>query len=201
MRKFVKRLVFGVAFIALGACERVKDKETVAQLSEISEGDTLVLAQDSLGTDTSLPETVGTTGADADTSAGNETYNGNAAGTASASAANASGTGDVHTPEKNMSPNSVAAATPVTQKRTYRRPTQRELNQVLAKDARLSERMGLSRLKRYWLYRQQYYRKATKEVKYVSGETKINITPEETKIETPRGKVKIEGNDIKVKPD
>ncbi|GGK64337.1 hypothetical protein ACD591_01295 [Rufibacter glacialis] len=218
MENFTKSLFLLLSLSLLGACDRVKDKEAVADLPKTSVEDTLVLAPDTLEIDTTLTETdFGPGQEDQAARYGEENYREPAAGSesATASAGNASA-------ETRTSQSSAGSTTPVvasgatasgksaeTAKSTgtaparkkYVRPSRAQLQRSLAADARRSNRLDLPQLKNYWLTRQHYYRRASKEVKYVAGDTKIKISPEETKIETPRGKVKIEGSDIKVKYD
>ncbi|MBC3540008.1 hypothetical protein ACFSC6_04550 [Rufibacter sediminis] len=197
-----------LALSLLGACERVKDKEAVADLPKTSVEDTLVFTPDTLEMDTVLTET------DLDAHTGTDTYaQSDTDGLATAEdqdrsdAATSTGTrtASAETNEGTRtavaSGGSAATAKAAPARKRYVRPTRQQLQTALARDARRSNQMDLPQLKNYWLRRQHYYRRATKDIKYVAGDTKIKISTEETKIETPRGKVKIEGNDIKIKYD
>ncbi|MFB9863782.1 hypothetical protein [Rufibacter immobilis] len=197
------RMLFGLMIggMALGSCERVKDKEAVADLPDTSVEDTLVLTPDTLELDTVLTDAqLAAYGSDENDGDYAQPLDGSeASGTAGTSAGAESQAQEVDNSPIAAAPAPAKKVAPA--KKKYVRPTQRQLQSALAQDARRSTRMDLPQLKNYWLKRQHYYRRATKEVKFVSGDTKIKISPEETKIETARGKVKIEGNDIKVKYD
>ncbi|MGV3540451.1 MAG: hypothetical protein ACO1OQ_11610 [Rufibacter sp.] len=191
MKELVRRVGIVWVAVALVACEKLKQKE-VAQLPVRSGEDTLVLDTGQYDQDKQAAQWSGT-----NYSAGSTPSEGSRTGAANGSGGTSAG----NEAEAEISISEVSAKAVPAKRKVYRKPSKAQLQQALAKDARLSERMSLTRLKRYWQYRQHYYRKAAREVKFVSGETKINITPEETKIETPKGKVKIEGSDIKVKPE
>ncbi|WP_210463572.1 hypothetical protein [Rufibacter roseolus] len=211
MGKLTNGLFLVLFLSALGACDRVKEKEAVADLPKTSTEDTLVLTPDTLEVDTVLSETdtadyAGT--GDYEEYGEEETASGAVAnrGTATATSANSSSaapaeSGVARSSSASGSVPKATASKGTTAKRKYVRPTRAQLQQALARDARRSNQMDLPQLRNYWLRRQHYYRRASKDVKYVAGDTKIKISTEETKIETPRGKVKIEGNDIKIKYD
>ncbi|RNI31359.1 hypothetical protein [Rufibacter latericius] len=211
MGKLRNGLFLLLVLAGLGACERVKDKEAVADLPKTSVEDTLVLTPDTLEIDTLLNETDENYPSGTETSYQDETDSENQTGAEShnVAGAGASGTSSTRTSsastEKGKASVTTAAGTSgnkaASVKKKYVRPTRQQLQNSLARDARRSNQMDLPQLRNYWLRRQHYYRRATKDIKYVAGDTKIKISTEETKIETPLGKVKIEGNDIKVKYD
>ncbi|WP_156180611.1 hypothetical protein [Rufibacter radiotolerans] len=219
MKKLHRTLSLLLVLVALGACEKVKDKQ-IAALPETSVGDTLVLEPDSVEIDTTFAEgetspygeyednswepvegaVDGEDGTARNGTASNAGVSISNQNDGSSAASRVTTTTTTTTEKASASKGSTTTkATPVRKK--YVRPTAIQLQKALARDARLSSRMPLTRLKNYWMTRQHYYRRASKEVKFVSGPTKIKISPEETKIETAQGKVKIEGNDIKVKPE
>ncbi|WP_207435412.1 hypothetical protein [Sabulibacter ruber] len=216
MENLVKSLFLVVLLSVLGSCERVKDKEAVAALPDTSTEDTLVVTPDTLEIDTTLSEEGAMALNEGQTQS--EPQAGAASGTASldeavasrsvssngstASANETGGSSATKVTTTNVSKSSAGSSEKTgTARKRYVRPTQKQLQQALAVDARRSNQMSLPQLKNYWQKRQHYYRRASKEVKYVAGDTKIKISPEETKIETKLGKVKMEGNDIKVKYD
>ncbi|MBA9075347.1 hypothetical protein [Rufibacter quisquiliarum] len=180
-----------VVLLVLG-CERVKDKESLAELPVASKGDTLVLAQD-----TAQPAPLIADRVETDRGAAGEAERMGEREAAAETSSSGAGVAPVSSAETK----SVKPVNRVAVKKRYTKPSPKDVQLALRRDARLTGSMGLEGVKQYWLKRQHYYRKAVGEVKYVSGHTKININQEETKIETARGKVKIEGNDIKVKPD
>jgi hypothetical protein len=203
--------------LTLGACEKVKNEEARADLPKTTVEDTLVFTPDSADIDTTG---VAYTGDDSTYNAyasewpdEDMTYipkadraGGEDAGTAnrdiSRSSSGSGATAMVET--KSSTSTSVKATTKTTtpvKSTVYRKPTKAVLQRSLANDARRSSQMSLEELRRYWTSRQYYYKRASKEVKYVAGKVKININQEETKIETPQGKVKMEPGDVKVKPD
>ncbi|AMM50306.1 hypothetical protein TH61_02690 [Rufibacter sp. DG15C] len=201
--------------LTLGACEKVKTEEARADLPKTTVEDTLVFTPDSAEVDTTG---VAYTGDDS-------TYNryasewpdedmayipkadregGEEAGTVETdrTRSNSATAGTAKAETKSTASTTVKTKTTTPAKSTvYRKPTKAALQRSLANDARRSSQMSLEELRRYWTSRQYYYKRASKEVKYVAGKVKININQEETKIETPLGKVKMEPGDVKVKPD
>ncbi|QHL87379.1 hypothetical protein GU926_08000 [Nibribacter ruber] len=205
--------------LTLGACEKVKTEEARADLPQTTVEDTLVFSPDSADVDTTGTAYTGD----------DSTYNtyasewpeedmayipraergedeSNARGTATSGATSAPGTVTETDRKTTTTSATVKTETKTTpSKRTvaavYRKPSRASLQRSLARDARRSSQMSLEEVRRYWTTRQYYYKRAAKEVKYVAGKVKININQEETKIETPKGKVKMEPGDVKVKPD
>ncbi|WP_192821805.1 hypothetical protein [Rufibacter sp. LB8] len=203
MKKITKSIfLFGLVGL-LGACERVKDQEAVAALPETSKEDTLVFTPDSVEIDTTYYEgNAAYTDDDATYEPAPESYADQREFATSDGSAPTNGAGTAVTSSTETTTTTTKTTTSATAvKKKYVRPTKSQLQSALAADAKRSSRMSLNNLRNYWLQRQHYYRRATKEVKFVAGPTKIKINQEETKIETSRGKVKIEGQDIKVKPD
>ncbi|WP_181306164.1 hypothetical protein [Rufibacter sp. XAAS-G3-1] len=198
MGKVTNALFLTLLLTVFGACERVKEKEAVADLPETSVEDTLVLTPDTLEIETALTETGTTTPpsmvVDPYSDAKAHTLTSEGTPKPSTAVMTSSPVSRYEAPTK-------ASGAGTTAKRKYVKPTQQQLQRSLALDARKSNQMDLPQLKDYWMRRQDYYRRASKNVKYVAGDTKIKISQEETKIETPRGKVKIEGDDIKIKYD
>jgi hypothetical protein len=220
MKKQLRTLSLLLVLVALGACEKVKDKQ-IAALPETSVGDTLVLEPDSVEIDTTFTEgetspygeyednawepvegaVDGEEGTASNGTASNAGVNSTNQNNGSGSASQGTTTTTTTSTEKKSSSSTSSTTKASPTRKKYVRPTAIQLQKALARDARLSSQMPLARLKNYWMTRQHYYRRASKEVKFVSDPTKIKISPEETKIETAQGKVKIEGNDIKVKPE
>lgn len=203
MNNALKSLLLLVSLSIFGACERVKDKETVARLPETSVEDTLVLTPDTLEIDTAITQPSVVVDIYSDAKAQNVASTGNSAGSSEPStprmASSPIARSEAPLAVKTSSAGTVSKTSATSKK--YVRPTPEQLQRSLALDARKSSKMDLPTLKDYWLTRQHYYRRATKNVKYVVGDTKIKISQEDTKIETPLGKVKIEGDDIKIKYD
>ncbi|GAA4314137.1 hypothetical protein [Nibribacter koreensis] len=207
--------------LTLGACEKVKNEEARADLPQTTVEDTLVFTPDSADIDTTgvaytgddstynryasewPDEDMAYTPRSERTSSGSQTVRTTAS--ASGNAAGAATEVETRTNTNTSSTVKTETKTPTPARRTvstvYRKPTKAALQRSLANDARRSSQMSLEELRRYWTSRQYYYKRASKEVKYVAGKVKININQEETKIETPLGKVKMEPGDVKVKPN
>jgi len=208
MGKVTNGLFLLLVLSVLGACERVKEKEGVADLPQTSVEDTLVLAPDTLEIDTALTASGLAESATTESGTAVDVYSDaktqhltSDGSTPGSNVVTSSPVSRAETSSAAGSASSGAGKASSPSRKRYVRPTKAQLQRSLALDARKSNQMDLPQLKNYWQKRQHYYRRASNDVKYVAGDTKIKISSEETKIETPRGKVKIEGTDVKIKYD